>query len=568
MGEGIAQLHLSEHQPPHTLLQLDKIYSTFESVIDMLDVRSLNELGGGYMADVDRLMTVIEEEIIDIFRQVPKPITEDRFSSLTNVTESIHESLKILNYNYFKVTMLPEFYIGSHSIEWGNIVQIYDRTCILSSRGLGKTFEISMAMPIWKMYGYRKATDFNPIDLSIARRREGLIITNKYELGKKILGSIASEIKNNNALWDRLKPEHKDEGVLGRERIETKNGCEINLRSAESSSRGLHPDWIVIDDYGDNNWIYSQMQREKAKENFYGDIMKTIERGGTVNIIGTPFHEKDLYADIRDNDKTFKFFEYPAIFPDGTITAPHRWNLKELRREYETSGSLIFSREILCVPISDSSTIFPYEILDKAFIGMQDYKLIYNRDSFPIKMKYVSVGCDFALSAMIGADSTVFSVWGIDSLNQFWLLYIWRKSGASHLEQIGKLKEIERNFSPDEIVCESNGFQKIMLEIGKEHGIKNITSFTTTGWNKKDLMNGLPSLAILFEQGKIKMPRGDQYSKEMTSWLCSELNSITIKPDTGRLESQGQHDDGAIAMFLSIRCTTLNKQKGLNFVMI
>jgi hypothetical protein len=199
---------------------------------------------------------------------------------------------------------------------------------------------------------------------------------------------------------------------------------------------------------------------------------------------------------------------------------------------------------------------------------MQDYRLTYNRDSFPIRFKYVSVGCDFAISANVKADSTVFSVWGLDQFDNYWLLFIWRKSGASYSEQIAKLKEIERNFLPDEIVCESNGFQRVMLQIGEEHGIRNIIAFNTTSWNKKDLMDGLPGMAILFEQGRIKLPRGDMYSKEMTDWLCSEFNSITIKPDSGKLESAGATDDGAMSAFLGVKCISINKNKQFNYVMV
>jgi hypothetical protein len=553
---------------PKNFAQLRHMYEQFETIIDLFDENSLREISGGYQNDIDNLIDIIEEETIKIFDEIPEPVSQDKFYNLTHVTESIHESLKVLNYNYFKTTMLPEFYMAPHSIEWGNIIQIYDRTCILASRGLGKSYEFSLALPIWKMYGYRKATDLNPISLDIARRREGLIITNKYELGRKLLSKISAEIKENNQLWERLKPKHKDEGTLGRERIETRNGCEINLRSAESSARGLHPDWIVVDDFADTNWIYSQTQRDKAIEHFYGDIMKTIERGGTINVVGTPFHEKDLYAHIREKDKTFKYFEYPAIFPDGTITAPHRWNMKELQQEYDTNGSLIFSREILVVPISDSSTIFPWSILEKAFVNMHGYNLVQNRDSFPIKFKRVVVGCDFAISASVGADSTVFAVWGLDDYSNYWLLYIWRKQGASHNEQIAKLKEVERQFRPEEIIAENNGFQRIMLDLAKEHGIKNVTEFTTTSWNKKDMYNGLPSLAVLFEQGRIRMPRGDIYSKEMSDWLCSEFNSITIKPDSGKLESAGQHDDGPMATFFSIKGVDINKNKGLDFIIM
>ena len=64
------------------------------------------------------------------------------------------------------------------------------------------------------------------------------------------------------------------------------------------------------------------------------------------------------------------------------------------------------------------------------------------------------------------------------------------------------------------------------------------------------------------------MPRGDQYSKEMTDWLCSEFNSITIKPDSGKLESAGEHDDGPMSAWFGIQCISVNKNKQFNFTMI
>lgn len=559
---------INNPQKLHSISQLDWVYDKFDDVIDMLDDRSLKEMSGGYSSDVDKLLGKLKNNVVSTFSGVPEEVTSSQFYSLSHLTSNIHESLKIINYNYFKLTMIPDFYVSEHSGEWGNIVQLYPRTCLLASRRLGKTFEFSMALPIWKLYGYRAPTLLNPIDRQTKLRRQGLIITNKFELGKKILSDISKEIKNNNALHERLRPENKNEGSLGKEYIETRNGGEIHLRSATSSSRGLHPGWVVVDDYGDNNWIYSKPQRDKAIDFFYGDIMKTLERGSTMNVVGTPFHENDIYAHIRDNDPTFKYFEYPAVMPDGEVVAPHRWNMTELEEEYQTNGPLIFSREILVVPVSDSSTIFPWEMLKKAFVNMQDYRLVQNRDSFPIKFKFVSVGCDFARSANIGADATVFSVFGIDDLENYWLLYTWRKKGADHNEQIAKLKEIERNFRPDEIVGESNGFQQVMLDIGREHGIKNITDFNTTGWNKKDLYEGLPSLAILFNNGKIRFPRGDVHSKETTDWLCSEFNSITIKPESGKLESAGEHDDGPMSVWFAIKCLSVNKNRSINFVMV
>lgn len=545
--------------PLHSLHQLDFIYSQMEQMIDMMDERAINEMLSGDEKDLSKLLGIIEEEAINVFTSIPKPVTSDRYFDLTNLTRSMDESLKVLNYNYFKVTMLPDFYVGWHSIEWGNLVQIFPYLAILAARSLGKTFEFSRALPLWKMYGYRKGTDLYPVDRLIELRGKGLIITNEYKLAKKILEGIVEEIMTNDLLTERLKPSIKGEGSLGKEQIKTKNGCTLDLRSASSSPRGLHPGWIIVDDFLDESSLYSQEQREKVHNYFYSDVMKALEkRGGTINVVGTPFHDRDLYYDLR-NDHQFKFFEYPAIFPDGTITASHRWNFEDLEKEYKSSGSTIFSRELLVVPVSDASTIFPWTILENAFRGMHNYILVPNRDSFKMKFKYVTVGCDFAISANIRSDASVFTVWGEDEFGTYWLLYVWRGLGKSFSEQIAKISEIERNFRPDEIVAEKNGFQRMMLDEAYKHGVKAITPFNTDGWNKKDLREGLPSLAILFEQGRIKMPRGDEYSKEQTDWLCSEFNTITIKPDTGKLESAGAHDDGPMSSWLGIKGTNLNR---------
>lgn len=552
---------MSKNRSLQTLHQLDFIYTQLETLIDLLDDRAIAEMQGGSEKDLDKLLTIMEEEAISIFTSLPKPVTEERFFDLSYLTRSMDESLKVLNFNYFTVTMLPDFNMGWHNIEWGNLVQLYPYLCILAARSLGKSFHFSKALPIWKMYGYRRRTDSAPTDRLIELRKEGVLITNEFKLAKKLMDMIVEEIKVNDLLTERLMPSVRGEGSLGKEQIKTKNGCTLHLRSASSSPRGLHPGWFVVDDFLSESSLYSQEEREKVRNYFYSDIMKALEKkGGTINVIGTPFHERDLYYDLR-NDHQFKFFEYPAIFPDGTITAPNRWDMNSLEAEYKSSGSTIFSRELLVVPVSDSSTIFPYDILNNAIRGMQNFILVPNRASFRMKFKYVTVGCDFAISGKIGSDASVFTVWGEDEFGCYWLLYVWRGVGKSHNEQIAKIAEIERNFQPDEIVAEKNGFQKMMLDEAYNHGVKSITQFNTDGWNKKDLREGLPGLAILFEQSRIRIPYGDMHSKEQADWLFGEFNTITIKPDTGKLESAGSHDDGPMSAWFGIKGTTLNKKK-------
>ena len=50
------------------------------------------------------------------------------------------ESLKVLSYNYFKTTMLPNFRQGWRNLEWGNMVQLYPNSAYLAARSHGKCF--------------------------------------------------------------------------------------------------------------------------------------------------------------------------------------------------------------------------------------------------------------------------------------------------------------------------------------------------------------------------------------------------------------------------------------------
>lgn len=531
-----------------TIYHLDWIYSQIDSMIDMMDERAIRELTSGNEKDFKNIINVIEEEAINIFNFVPEPITKNKLYELDNLTASLDESLKILNYNYFKLTMLPDFYLGNHSIEWGNFVQLYQYLCILAARSLGKSFEFSFAYPLWNMYGYRRGSEMNPINRVTELKKNGVIMTNKYSLGKDLLKIITDEIRMNDLLSDRLRP---DGWGLGREEIECKNGSTLKLRSADSSIRGLHPGYIVVDDFLDKSCMYSRDQREKFIDVFLSEIMNAIEPDGQVVTVGTPFHHEDLYNTLR-KDKLWKLFEYPAIFPDGKLAAPNRYTYDLVMQRKESLGTLIFSREILVVPVSDLSTIFPWSILETSFRGMESYTLVNNIHSHPKKFVRVTVGCDFAISGNIGADFSFFTVWGEDQYGDYWLLHLWRGQGKSHNEQISKLVEIERNFNPNSIVMEVNGFQKVMAELAKERGVRGIIEFNTDGFNKKDVYDGLPSLAVLFEQGRIKMPRGDEYSRQQTDYLLSEFNSITIK-GSGKLESASGHDDGAMSSFFGIK---------------
>ncbi len=532
----------------------DRVHDYSYDIINNLDAKSINELFSGYEQDIDTLYSDMEEVINEIVNHnfISSP-NNYKFQSLNHFEQNFEESLRILSYNYFKTVCLPNFTQGYRNIEWGNMVQLYPWVGFLCQRGSGKSYEFCYAWPLWRLYSYRRPNFLEADTIQNKNRRDTIIITNESRLGMLHLGKITDEIRINDILGEKLLNKE-----LGKEKVQTRNGGTIALRTFGSFIRGLHVGGVVVDDFLDKSCLYSNEQREKFHEVFYAEIVNIVEPGGNLIVSGTPFHLKDLYNDLKE-DPNFLMFEYPGIFPDGKILATDRYDYEDLMKRKVSLGSIVFAREHLVTPLNDDSSLFPWDYLRNAFIGMENISLVENIESYPIKLERVIVGCDFAISGNVSADYCVFSVWGADKNQNMYLLHVWRKKGASHLEQVSNIMRLDRNFRPNEIQIENNGFQRIMGDLAKERGLKNIKEFTTTAKIKKDLYEGLPSLSAMFERGQIKIPFKEGKSKETAEWLCGEFNSITINEDSGKLESSDQHDDGVMSSFIAI--TKLREEK-------
>ena len=303
----------------------------------------------------------------------------------------------------------------------------------------------------------------------------------------------------------------------------------------------------------DESSLYSDEQREKLKEIFRGTITPIVEPYGYLIVSGTPYSTapNELYNVIK-GDKRFYLFEYPIIFPDGRPLAPDRYMFEDIKRKRTELGSIVFAREYLVIPISDNSTIFPYEYLRRATTGMDKVSFADSIEFYPFELQRVVVGCDFAVSGNIGADYTVYSVWGVDFSGNYYLINYFRAKGMSHNEQVDKIVLFNRLYKPTKIVCEANGFQGILSALARERGLTNIEQFTTTEGNKKDLYTGLPSLSAMFERGQIKVPYKEGETREKVEMMFSEFASITFRSDKGKLEASSGHDDICLSSFFCI----------------
>lgn len=410
------------------------------------------------------------------------------------------------------------------------------------------SYYFSNAYAAWKLYGYSKprGSHFSARPTRSNSNR-GYLFSFSLQQSVDLMEILKGTIEGNDVLRERLFPDTRAVGAWASTNIVCKNGARLTCKGFGSSVRGAHPFWIVVDDGLKDNVIYSQLQRQKSIDYFHSVIMNMLVPGGQIVVVGTPFHASDLYGDLKTKKGWF-VIEYPAIFPDGRILWPHRWSFFDLLDKRATQGNIIFSRENLCRPITNEASIFPLKVLERSLVRMENYVLVRNRDDFPIKFNKVVVGCDFAISANVGSDYTVFTTWGVDDeTGERWLLNFHRQKGMTYNEQIQMLRGINARFRPDSMILEQNTFQQIFVQEADRQGLPVVGH--TTGIDKYDLKNGWPGLSADFERGKIHIPVGDDYSRNVKDLIFSDLGSVAFT-DKG-LQSVGDHDDISSSFWLA-----------------
>lgn len=517
-----------------------------DEIIQAMDERGLNEMMNGDVRDVDAVFDALMQDTYRVLYTGDMSIDfRPRYEE--NLSAVVEDTLRCANLTYFITSVIPDFQLSWHHLEWGELVQQHKKLCINAARDHGKSFYFSNAYAAWQLYRYtRPRTRSYSKRPTAASSNRGFLFSFSLQQGIDLMEILKGTIEENDILKERLFPQ-STANSWSATNIVCRNGARLTVKGFGSSVRGAHPYWIIVDDGLKDNVIYSSLQRNKSTDYFHSVIMNMLVPGGQIIVVGTPFHAEDLYGDLKTKNGWF-VIEYPAIFPDGRILWPQRWSFKDLMDKKETQGSIIFSRENLCRPITNESSIFPMEILTRSLLRMENYTLVDSREEFPVKFSKVVVGCDFAISANVGADYAVFSVWGIDELtDERWLLHLYREKGVKFFEQMNVLRRINSRFRPDLIVMENNTFQQIFVETADIEGMPVIGH--TTGIDKYDLKTGWPHLSTLFERGKIHIPVGNVYSQQVKDLIFQDLGSVAFT-EKG-LESVGSHDDISSSFWLA-----------------
>jgi predicted phage terminase large subunit-like protein len=230
-----------------------------------------------------------------------------------------------------------------------------------------------------------------------------------------------------------------------------------------------HYDKIILDDVVNRDSVNTREQIEKTIL-FFKDILDLLEPGGELIILGTRWHDEDLYGWIMDKENdvlsSFDIYLRPAF--TGNLRDhlnfkaiwPEKFTRTVLEKLYREKGPYEFSAQYLNEVIPDTDATFR-----KEWFHYYDETELRGR---PLN-KFTAV--DPAISLEKEADYTAIVTIGIDHFHNWYVLDVFRDR-VTPSELIEQLYRTYERWHPIEIAIENVAFQKVLQYSINEEGRK------------------------------------------------------------------------------------------------
>tara|TARA_R100000664_G_C2758884_1_gene148131 strand:+ start:2292 stop:3713 length:1422 start_codon:yes stop_codon:yes gene_type:complete len=424
------------------------------------------------------------------------------------------------SFPYFFQNVLGMDYTPFHE-EWLELMNSTNRSVIICSRDHGK----SVFMHSWVVWNLC----FQPPPFQM------LYISSNHKQTMVHMRDI-DKIFNNKALR-KFKPSRG--WAVGN--ITLTNGNSILERSVGSQIRGLHPQEIIIDDPLKE---FSLTAIKKVTDWFFGDMIPTLHHTAKLRMIGTPFSYTDIFSMLEENE-AYTVKRYPCFNQLNEPLWPSRWDYDSLMQRKAEVGSLKFTREYLCIPISTGTALFSQDHIEACKeLGKEDILRIRGREDY----RYY-VGVDPAIST--DGDYNVIIVLEVDENKNKRIVYVDRQKNVEFRENINKLKLVGQLFNPEIILLETNTFAKSFTQELRDITDLNVRDFTTTRRKKQEV---ILNLQMNIENHKMIFPRGNEESRRVSDAIIEELSMFSIT-ESGKFEGVGAHDDLVMALALANSAT-------------
>jgi hypothetical protein len=274
-----------------------------------------------------------------------------------------------------------------HYGDWEDLILNNDRLLIQAPRGHGKSMFWSIAYPLWRV---------------IRGKREILLISYSEDQCRKLIRDIRQTIESNDYLAP-LRPTTKE--IWGTDQLSFANGSFISGLGFGTSSRGRHPDDIIVDDPLKDLGGMTDEDQERA---YFGVITGMAMEKTKLVTVGTPVNFGDLLEKLETNEAYTKW-KKPAL-QNGKALFPYLWSEQALALKRKEMGPINFAREYLLQRIDPATQPFK-----------KQFETLYTQMPDGMRWARKVTFCDPAYSNDDGDYTAIVTV-GFTHGNQAWVL--------------------------------------------------------------------------------------------------------------------------------------------------
>lgn len=298
------------------------------------------------------------------------------------------------------------------------------------------------------------------------------------------------------------------------------NGSSILGEGFGTAVEGAHVQLIVMDDILQEEGTGGMSDEEVW--NFYAKVVSPmVTESGKIILIGTKKRQGDIF-DRVDRNSEWVHERYPDT-PDDLIF-PEKWPKSRLEAKKREMMARNFNREFGLQVIVESEVMMPPSWNERNV----DEELSYPTDGW--KDGFNVCGVDPAISPT--GDECAFFSMSLKPNGQRFVIDHQRHQGMSLNSMIMKLNQLDTRYNFQVVMIEKNSFQSIIVNEAIQQTALPINGHQTTR-TKSDPTEGIPRIAVLFENGKYIYPYKTSEDKVKTDQVFDALNSL--KYDQGKI---------------------------------
>jgi predicted phage terminase large subunit-like protein len=188
-----------------------------------------------------------------------------------------------------------------------------------------------------------------------------LIASDTWENARKFLGSIAKYLVQSplRYFFGNFQSDHwNQDEITVKQRTQILDSATIATTGIEKEQTSQHYDTIIADDVVARENVGTPEQRQKVKT-YYRDLLDLLEPGGTLVVIGTRWHQDDLYSMLLEEEGWDVMVRTAYKNEERTeLEYPQKFTLEYLAQLRASKGAYEFAAQYLNNPIDEEAADF------------------------------------------------------------------------------------------------------------------------------------------------------------------------------------------------------------------